>query len=364
MIGIKLSFLMPFKFLVIFSSFILSASGLLCGAETSSENEERIRAYFKRFPASDANNDGVLTYSELMTHLKELRKARSQNKDADNDNGKDDEFKKEVDIRYSDKHQRNVLDYYPATVSEGPAPVYVWFHGGGFSGGDKKSVRKNGGKMIRAYLENGYAVVSCNYPFIDRENDVLRNGMLNEYVENNYISKDEPEHQSSRNEYLRIMRHCGRAIQFIRSNAKEWNIDPDKICVGGASAGALISQWLAYSDDLAVADSKDPVSRLSSKAQVAIGHVQPLGTDSLVMKYMDKGEAPLFIYSNAPKKDKIHHPINALMIRDRANELKIPCVAVGGGRNELPVPEGEGSWLSMQIEFCRNHLKINPPKVD
>ncbi|MCS5661546.1 MAG: hypothetical protein NZ842_14210, partial [Dehalococcoidia bacterium] len=85
---------------------------------------------------------------------------------------------------------------------------------------------------------------------------------------------------------------------------------------------------------------------------------------SLVMKYMDEGEAPLFIYSNASKKDKIHHPINALMIRDRANELKIPCVAVGGGRNELPVPEGDESWLSMQIEFCRNHLKINPPKVD
>ena len=142
---------MSFKFLILFSSFMLSSSGLLCGAEPSSENEERIRAYFKRFPASDANNDGVLTYSELMTHLKEIRKARSQNKDEDAD--KDDDFKKELDIRYSDKHQRNVLDYYPATVSDDPAPVYVWFHGGGFSGGDKKSVRKNGGKMIRTYIE-------------------------------------------------------------------------------------------------------------------------------------------------------------------------------------------------------------------
>ena len=360
MMGIKLGFLMLFKSLILFSSFILSASGLLCGAEPSSENEERIRAYFKRYPASDANNDGVLTYTELMSHLKAMRKASGQNKDE----GEENEFKKEVDIRYSDKHQRNVLDYYPATVSGGPSPVYVWFHGGGFSGGDKKSVRKNGGKMIRTYLENGYAVVSCNYPYIDRDNDVLRNGMLNEYVENNYISKNEPEHQSSRNEYLKIMRHCGRAIQFIRSNAKEWNIDPDKICVGGASAGALISQWLAYSDDLAVSDSKDPVSRFSSKAQVAIGHVQPLGTDSLVMKYMDKGEAPLFIYSNAPKKDKIHHPINALMIRDKAKELKIPCVAVGGGRNELPVPKEGESWLSMQIEFCAKQLKLSASKLD
>ena len=84
---------MPLKSLTIFSFFILSASGLSCGAEPSSENEEKIRAYFKRFPRSDANNDGVLTYSELMTHLKEMRKARSQNKGED----KDDEFKKEFD---------------------------------------------------------------------------------------------------------------------------------------------------------------------------------------------------------------------------------------------------------------------------
>ena len=84
---------MPLKSLTIFSLFILSASGLLCGAEPSSENEERISAYFKRFPQSDANNDGVLTYSELMTHFKEVRRARSQNKGEDKDKGKDDEFK-------------------------------------------------------------------------------------------------------------------------------------------------------------------------------------------------------------------------------------------------------------------------------
>ena len=86
---------MKIKSLIIFSFFILSASGLLCGAEPSSENEERIRAYFKRFPQSDVNNDGVLTYSELMTHLKEMRKGRSQNKGENKEEGKDDEFKKE-----------------------------------------------------------------------------------------------------------------------------------------------------------------------------------------------------------------------------------------------------------------------------
>ena len=76
------------------------------------------------------------------------------------------------------------------------------------------------------------------------------------------------------------------------------------------------------------------------------------------MKYMDKGEAPLFIYTNAPNRDVIHHPINAVRIIKKAKELKIPYVAVGGGRNELPVPKEGSSWLSMQLEFCAKHLKL------
>ena len=350
---------MPFKksltILFLFLSVFASSIQNLFSQAPTSENEQRIKAYLEKFPKSDADDNGILTLQELLTHMRKTRKGSEKSNN-------DDPLKPSSDntnIRYSDKHERNVLDYYPAKKQDSPAPVYVWFHGGGFSGGDKGSVRKNGGKMIKEYLDQGYAVFSCNYPFINRKSDVLRNGMLDEYVENNFISKETPEQQKSRSEYLKIMAHCGRAIQFIRSKSKEWNIDPQKICVGGASAGALISQWLAYSDDLAKTNSDDPVEKLSSKAQVSVGHVQPVGTDSLVMKYMDKGEAPLFIYTNAPNRDVIHHPINAVRIIEKAKELKIPYVAVGGGRNELPVPKEGSSWLSMQLEFCAKHLKLS-----
>ena len=59
----------------------------------------------------------------------------------------------------------------------------------------------------------------------------------------------------------------------------------------------------------------------------------------LSWRYMEEGEAPLFIYTNAPEKDVIHHPINAFRIRDKAKELKIPSGIVGGGRNKLPLPK-------------------------
>ena len=51
--------------------------------------------------------------------------------------------------------------------------------------------------------------------------------------------------------------------------------------------------------------------------------------------------------------------LNAVRIIKKAKELKIPYVAVGGGRNELPVPKEGSSWLSMQLEFCAKHLKLS-----
>ena len=195
-------------------------------AEPSSENEGRIQAYLERFPDADSDKDGVLTFTELKNHY---TKSRKQQIAATGDNRG-----LESDIRYSSDHKRNVLDFYPAQVTKKneSAPLFVWFHGGGFRQCDKSSVGRGGGKMLKAYLEAGYAVASCNYPFLD-----MKNGMG----------------------YFKIMEHCGRAMQFIRSKAGEWSIDPGKICVGEASAGALISEWIAYSDDLAAPGSKDPV---------------------------------------------------------------------------------------------------------
>jgi acetyl esterase/lipase len=60
---------------------------------------------------------------------------------------------------------------------------------------------------------------------------------------------------------------AARALQFIRSKAKEWDIDKKRIGAAGGSAGACSSLWLAFHDDLANPKSKDPVLRESSRLQ-------------------------------------------------------------------------------------------------
>lgn len=228
------------------------------------------------------------------------------------------------DVKYDTKHERNVLDFWPPLEEVESAPAFVFFHGGGFRQGDKSQLERHRKGTLKAHREAGYAVVSVNYPF-------LAKGM----------------------DYENIAHHCARAMQFIRSKSKDWKIDPDRIACGGVSAGALISELLAYHDDFADPKSDDKVTQQSSRPQVVVSIMQPIGTQEFALRFMDKGEAPLYIYSNASPNDRLHPPKQAMLIRDKAKALGIPVEAFGGGRNSLPEKK---DWLKAQMDFCEKHL--------
>lgn len=62
---------------------------------------------------------------------------------------------------------------------------------------------------------------------------------------------------------------AARALQFVRSKAKEWNIDKTRIGATGGSAGGCSSLWLAFHDDMADPRSDDPVARESTRLYCA-----------------------------------------------------------------------------------------------
>ena len=144
------------------------------------------------------------------------------------------------EVRYG-KNERHTLDFWKAK-SDTPTPLVIVIHGGGWVGGSK--LRLDRFADTQALLKAGISVVAINY---------------------------------------RLMRHCqevsppvkaplhdaARALQFVRSKAKEWNIDKSRIGAAGGSAGACSSLWLAYHDDLADPKSKDPVARESTRLHCA-----------------------------------------------------------------------------------------------
>jgi len=131
-------------------------------------------------------------------------------------------------------HEMNVLDLWKAK-GEGPRPLLVYIHGGGWVGGDKSK----SGPGIQAFLDRGISVAAVNYR----------------------LSGDAP--------LPAPVHDAARAVQFLRSKAKDWNIDKDHIALTGGSAGACTSMWILLHDDLADPKSEDPVLRESTRVQGA-----------------------------------------------------------------------------------------------
>lgn len=136
------------------------------------------------------------------------------------------------------KHPRQVLDFYPAK-SDKPTPVVFYIHGGGWRGGDKKTNPK-------VYLDRGISVVAINY----------------RYVQNAVEEKVDPPVKAP-------LHDAARALQFVRSKAKEWNLDKERIGATGGSAGGCSSLWLAFHDELANPKSDDPIARESTRLYCA-----------------------------------------------------------------------------------------------
>jgi len=160
-------------------------------------------------------------------------------------------------VLYGTDKVRNRLDFWQAP-GDGPRPLLVNIHGGGWITGDK-----NGYFDYKPFLDRGISCAAINYK----------------------LTPDNP---------LPIPVHdAARAIQFLRSKATEWNIDPDRIALTGGSAGACTSMWLLLHDDLAKPNAKDPVSRQSTRVCAVAAYAGQTSIDPSVISEWIPSTVPM-----------------------------------------------------------------------
>ena len=139
------------------------------------------------------------------------------------------------DIKYG-SHPKELINFWQFD-SDKPVGILLQIHGGGWMGGKKDEV-------LRPHqLKQGYHLASISYPLVNE--GALQPAMLDSAL---------------------------RAVQFLRFNAKEWNIDTNRIVATGGSAGGCSSLLIALHDDIADPKNPDPIKRYSSRiagAQVA-----------------------------------------------------------------------------------------------
>ena len=234
-------------------------------------------------------------------------------------------------------HQDMTLNFWKVE-SKKPTPLLVHIHGGGWLGG-KKNETANPNE-----LKKGYSFASIDYRLAGVK-------LLPAAVHD-----------------------AARAIQFLRTKAKEWNFDPNRIAVIGGSAGAASSLWLAYHDDMANPKSDDPVLRQSSRVcgAVAMGgqttldpfllekkiglacirhpmiwktvgaeshehlmknwnQYKDLSLECSPLTHVSKDDPPVFLNYGKPapipviKGDGIHHAGFGRLLKEKCQAVGIPC---------------------------------------
>jgi acetyl esterase len=267
---------------------------------------------------------------------------------------------------YYGSHERNVMDVWLAK-SDSRTPVLVSIHGGGFRGGNKSI----DGSLLNACLESGISVVAITYRL------------------SQHAIAPAQFHDSA------------RAIQFVRNNARKWNLDPKRIAATGGSAGAGISLWLGFHEDLANPASEDPVARESSRlacmavynGQTSYGprFIRELfpGTNTYkhsalsllydvnlnqldqlpkekyelfeevsAMTHLTKDDAPAMLFYatqiETPITNQsigIHHPRFGKVLKERMDELGIDCTVRTGSRR------GSKEWVKQTMDFLSKHFE-------
>lgn len=145
-----------------------------------------------------------------------------------------------ADVAYGSA-ERNVFDILVPSDADAPTPLVVWIHGGGFTGGSKEGIWDDEG-MVQAALDGGAAFASINYRLIQETED---EGVIKPLTDS------------------------ARAVQFLRHQRADFNIDPERIALMGGSAGAGTALWLNFHDDMADKDATDPVLTHSTRVSAA-----------------------------------------------------------------------------------------------
>jgi acetyl esterase/lipase len=126
----------------------------------------------------------------------------------------------------------------PGPRPRGRLPAVVWIHGGGWESGDKRGgFSETLGPMLAG---TGYVVLGVNY----RLSDAAR--------------------------FPAQLHDVKAAVRWVRANADELGVDPDRIGVWGHSAGGHLAALVGTTGDLPELEGASGTAGVSSRVQAVI----------------------------------------------------------------------------------------------
>jgi acetyl esterase/lipase len=146
------------------------------------------------------------------------------------------------DIVYATHDEQKLLGDLYIPEGKGPHPVLVCVHGGGWTGGARNQFYTWGPYLA----QRGYAVFSVTY----------RNA------------------SPAKKMFPEAVHDVRAAVQFVRGNAAEYNFNPERVALFGASAGAHLAALVALGQGavtLKSPDTDDKYATVRDDVNVLVG---------------------------------------------------------------------------------------------
>jgi len=233
--------------------------------------------------------------------------------------------RKWLDIAYAHTSQAQKLDLYLPDEGDGPFPVIVNIHGGGFEIGDKRDIHLM--SMLRG-LERGYAVASANYRL------------------------------SGEAIFPAGLQDVKAAIRWLRTNSEQYQLDGARIVAWGGSAGGNLAAMICLTagvaelEDLSLGNGEVPCN-----VQAAVDWFGP--TDFLKMdeQHLESGLG-LAINSEADSPESRYLGAKITEIPEtvrRANPMTyihadMPPILIQHGRLDPLVPVQQSEIFARKLE--------------
>ncbi|MCK5700619.1 MAG: alpha/beta hydrolase [Cyclobacteriaceae bacterium] len=168
--------------------------------------------------------------------------------------------------------EKLLLDVYtPAGDKKNSRPAILWIHGGGFKKGINDKAQRYIVGMANAFARRGYVCISINYRVRDNPRDDITGTMSH------------------------ALEDAMSGLQWVRANSKKYNIDKNKIIVGGGSAGGMIAVNLCYKDD-------SDTEKWDKSGIIGLVNLWGSPDESLRMSTVDQNDPPTIIVHGTEDK--------------------------------------------------------------
>ena len=184
-----------------------------------------------------------------------------------------------ADLAYASVSDTQKLDLY-IPEGTGPFPVVIMVHGGGFMFGDKSDGAGLTG--VDQLLAAGYAVASINYRL------------------------------SGEAQYPAQIFDAKAAVRFLRANASQYNLNPDKFGAWGASAGGNLVSLLGTTCGVAELEGDLGNKDQSSCVQAVVDWFGPIDFLKMQEQLTEAGCSASTDEASSPESKLVGAPIQTV----------------------------------------------------